>query len=86
MQLSKNCPKQERPPVKCAVLKDCVSRSGMYKALKCLKETGLTLPKVQNTPNCKVRMPKLIKNTWEKSEEIQEIPSKSKGNWLQRLE
>ena len=45
---------------------DHVSRSGVYKALKCLKETGLTLPKVQSTPNCKVRMPKLIKNTREK--------------------
>ena len=38
----------------------------MYKALKYLKETGLTLPMVRSTPNCKIRMPKLIKNTKEK--------------------
>ena len=38
----------------------------MYKALKRLKETGSTLPKVRSTPNRKVRTPKLIKNTREK--------------------
>ena len=52
--------------MKYAVLKDHVSRSGVHKAIKHLKKTCSTLPKMQSTPNHKVRTPKLIKNTREK--------------------
>ena len=50
----------------CDLLKGRASRSGVYKVLKHLKETGLVLPKVRSTPGRKVRTPKLIKNTREK--------------------
>ena len=56
----------QTPSQICKVLKGRVSRSGVYKALKRLKETGSVLPKVRSTPNRKVRIPKLIKNTREK--------------------
>ena len=49
----------------CDLLKGRASRSGVYKILKRLKETGSALPKVRSTPSRKVRTPKLIKNTRE---------------------
>ena len=42
------------------------SRFGVYKDLKCLKETGSALPKMRSTPSLKVRTPKLIKKNREK--------------------
>ena len=42
------------------------SRSGVYKVLKRLKETGSALPKAKSTPSRKARTTKLIKNTREK--------------------
>ena len=45
------------------ILKPRVSRSGVYKILKRLRETGSALPKVRTTPNQKTRTPSLIKNT-----------------------
>ena len=50
----------------CDLLKDRASRSGVYKVLKRLKETGSVLPKVRSNSSRKVRTPKLIKNTREK--------------------
>ncbi|XP_076067677.1 uncharacterized protein LOC143040467 [Oratosquilla oratoria] len=50
----------------CRILKARVSRAGVYKALKRLKETGSTLPKVRSTPSRTVRTQKLIKTTREK--------------------
>ena len=47
----------------CGLLKDRASRSGAYKILMRLKETGSALPKVRSTLSRKVRTPKLIKNT-----------------------
>ena len=47
------------------LLKGCASRSGVYKVLKHVKETGSALPKVKSTPRRKVRTPKLIKITRE---------------------
>ena len=49
----------------CDFLKSRASRSGAYKVLKRLKETGSALPKM-STPSRKVRTPTLIKNTREK--------------------
>ena len=48
------------------LLRSWVGRFGVSKALKCLKETGSTLPKVESTPGCRVGAPKLIENTREK--------------------
>ena len=48
------------------LLRGCVVRSGVSKALKRLKETGSALPKVGSTPGCRVGAPKLIKNAGEK--------------------
>ena len=56
----------QTPSKICKLLKGRVSRSGVYKALKRLNETGSALPKVRSTPSRKVRTPKLIKNTREK--------------------
>ena len=47
-------------------LKRFVGRSCVFKALKRLKETGSALSKVESTPGCKVRAPKLIENAGEK--------------------
>ena len=53
-----------QPPSKlCDLLKSRVSRSGVYKVLKHLKETDSVLPNVRSAPNLKVRTPKLFKNT-----------------------
>ena len=49
------------------LLKGRASRSGVYKVLKRLKETGgSALPKVRRTQSRKVTTPKIIKNTREK--------------------
>ena len=56
----------QSPSKICYLLKGCMSRSGVYKVLKRLKETGSVLPKVRSTPSRKVRTPKLIKNAGEK--------------------
>ena len=48
------------------LLRGCVGRSGVSKALKRLTETDLVLPKVGSTPGCRVRAPKLIENAREK--------------------
>ena len=48
------------------LLGGCVGRSGVSKALKCLKETSSALPKVWSTPGCRVRAPKLLENAGEK--------------------
>ena len=50
----------------CNLLKSRASRSGLYKVLKHLKETGSALPKVKSTLSRKVRTPKLMKNIREK--------------------
>ena len=42
------------------LLRSWVGRFGVSKALKCLKETGSTLSKVESTPGCRVGAPKLI--------------------------
>ena len=43
------------------LLKDRASRSGVYKALKRLKETGSAFSKVRSTPSRKIKTPMLIK-------------------------
>ena len=48
------------------LLRGCVGRSGVSKALKCLKETGSALSKVGSTPVRRVEAPKLIENAGEK--------------------
>ena len=56
-----------RTPGKVSILlRGCVGRSGVSKALKRLKETGSALPKVGNTPGRRVGAPKLIENAGEK--------------------
>ncbi len=45
------------------LLKPRVSKSGVYKVLKRLRETGSALPKVRSTPSRRVRTPNLIKKT-----------------------
>ena len=57
----------QTPSKICDLLKGRASRSGLYKVLKRLKETGSALPKVRSTPSRKVRTPKLIKSTREKT-------------------
>ena len=52
----------QSPSKICDLLKGRASRSGVYKVLKRLKETGSALPKVRSTPIRKVGTPKLIKN------------------------
>ena len=47
-------------------LKGTVSRSGVFKALKRLRETGSTQPRVRRTPERPVRTKKLIKSIREK--------------------
>ena len=54
----------ERTPGK--LLRGCVGRSGVFKALKRLKETSSALPMMGSTPGCRVGAPKLIKNAGEK--------------------
>ena len=44
------------------ILKSCVTRTRVYKVLKCIGETGSLLPRV-STPKHPVRTPQLIKNT-----------------------
>ena len=39
------------------LLRDCVGRSGVSKALKQLKQTGSALPKMGSTPGCRVGAP-----------------------------
>ena len=56
----------------CTLLRGCVGRSGVSKALKHLKKTSSALPKVGSTPGCT----KLIKNTREK---VREIPGEVWG-------
>ena len=56
----------QTPSKVCTLLRGFMSRSGVYKALKHLKETGSALPKVGSTPGCRVRVPKLIENIREK--------------------
>ena len=57
----------ERTPSKVStLLRGCVGRSGVSKALKHLKETGSALPKVGSTPGRRVVAPKLIENAEEK--------------------
>ena len=58
----------------CDLLKGRASRSGIYKVLKRLKETGSALRKVRSTPSREVRTPKLIKNT---RENIKKNPRRS---------
>ena len=48
------------------LLRACVGRAGVSKALKHLKEMGLVLPKMGSTPGCRVGAPKLIENSREK--------------------
>ena len=48
------------------LLRGCVGRSGVSKALKRLKEAGSALPKVGSTPGRRVGAPKLIENAGEK--------------------
>ena len=50
------------------LLKTHVSRSGVYKVLKRLRETGSTPPKERSIPSRRVRTPNLIKKMREKSE------------------
>ena len=50
----------------CTLLRGCVGQSGVYKALKHLKETCAARPKVGSTPGCKFRVPKLIENSGKK--------------------
>ena len=42
----------------CIILKARFSRTGVYKVLKSLKETGFTLPKVWSTSSCRERTQK----------------------------
>ena len=63
----------------CDLLKGRASRSGVYKVLKHLKQTGSALPKVRSTPSHKVRTSKLMKNT---REQIRRKPQRSVINWL----
>ena len=58
------------------LLRGCVGRSGVYKALKRFKEAVLVLPKVGSTPGCRVGAPKLIENAWEK---VERNPGRSVG-------
>ena len=48
------------------ILKPHVTRTGVYKFLKCIGKTGSPLPRVRSTPKCPVKAPQLIKNTQEK--------------------
>ena len=48
------------------ILKGSVSRSGVFKAIKRLKETGSAQPRVRSTPKRPVRTQKLVKNIREK--------------------
>ena len=48
------------------LLRGCVGRSGVSKAMKRLKKTGSALPKVESTPGCRVGAPKLIENAEKK--------------------
>ena len=48
------------------ILKGSISRSGVFKAVKRIKETGSAQPRVRSTPERPVRTKKLIKNTREK--------------------
>ena len=54
--------KGRKPSEICKLLKPRVSRSGVNKVLKRLRETGSTLPKLRSTPIRRVRTPNLIKN------------------------
>ena len=48
------------------ILKGCVSRSGVFKTIKRLKETGSAQPRVRSTPKKPIRTEKLIKKIREK--------------------
>ena len=65
----------QSPSKICDLLKSRANRSGSYKILNRLKETG-ALPNMRSTPNRKVRMPKLIKTPEIKSGEILEERAK----------
>ena len=69
----------QTPGKVCTLFRDCVGRSGVYKALKCLKEKGSALPKVGSTPGHRVGAPKLIENAGEK---VGRNPSRSMENGL----
>ena len=67
-----------RTPGKVSTL-EIEGRSGVSKALKCLKETDSALPKVGSTLGCRVRAPKLIENT---RKNVGKNPREAWGNWL----
>ena len=56
------------------ILKGCVSRSGVFKTIKRLKETGSAQPRVRSTPKRPIRTEKLIKKIREK---LQRNPARS---------
>ena len=56
----------KRPSGIFTLLKLHASRSGVYKVLKRLRETGSALPKVRSTLSRRVKTPNLIKKTQEK--------------------
>jgi len=64
--IEKHCHNGKSPSEIAKLLKGMVSRSGVYKAVKRLRDTGSCLPKVGKTPERPVRTKKLIKNIREK--------------------
>lgn len=56
------------------LLKPMVSRSGVYKVLKRLRETGSASPRVRSTPKSKIRTPRLVKTIRQK---MRRNPSRS---------
>ena len=68
----------QSPSKICDLLKGRASRSGAYKVLKSLKETGSSFPKMRSSR--KVRTPKLIKNIRERRLEV--TLEEACKNWL----
>ena len=68
-QQSKSYSKQGEDLVRfCKLLKPCVCRSGVYNVMKCLRETGSTLPNVRSTLSQRERKLNVIKKTQEKNQ------------------
>ena len=70
--IEKLCRDHKTAPEIFKILKGSVSLSGVFKAFKRFKETGSAQLKVRSTPKRPMRTKKLIKNTREKTEEIQQ--------------
>ena len=73
--IEKYCKKKLPPSEIFRLMKEVVSRRGVYKAVKRFKDTGNCAPRIRSDPERTVRTKKLIKRSERSGGEIlQEVP------------